>query len=323
MTHCHWAGSDQPRMITGRHEEDCPGDCRGCQPCTEPKCRVCGVEHADGACPDCLNEVRDNLDEIRHKCDALPEEVEVRGVNGEAMTLLGPVSNPEARQHWEASVLAGRIVPMECDAREVEDVARWLETADDERHPLLVIGTWSMTYRDAFEHDEPTGRVDLVNELGYIERNLTYMAGFEHVPFEDFARDVRSCVAHLEQVLGDSNRGERTNIDCLDCGAALERLLGPKGFEDVATCRGCRRRYTGPEYLLSVKRTYIRNATWLGDADMATRTGVKPETVRSWARAPKDGSEPLVRKELQNGRTVYLVIDVETAARDKGLAPCA
>lgn len=321
---CKFVASDQPRILVGRHSEACEDEaCAGCQLCTQPHCRVCSVNHDDGACPDCLSEVRDNLDKIRDKCEALPEEVEVRGVNGEAMTLLGPVSNPEARQHWEASVLAGRIVPMECDAREVEDVARWLETADDERHPLLVIGTWSMTYRDAFEHDEPNGRVDLVNELGYIERNLTYMAGFEHVPFEDFARDVRSCVAHLEQVLGDSNRGERTNIDCLDCGAALERLLGPKGFEDVATCRGCHRRYTGPEYNFAVEADLIERADWLSDQHMAQRTQVPAATVRSWARTPKDDSPPLVRKAVQLGRTVYSVTDVEAVARDKGLAPCA
>jgi hypothetical protein len=180
-----------------------------------------------------------------------------------------------------------------------------------------------MVYREAFDHDEPLGRVDLGDELGYLGRNLTYMGGFEWVPFEDFAADLRRCVAHLEAVLGDSRQGERTNIDCLDCHAALERRLVKDGFEDVATCRGCRRRYTGPEYLQAVRRTYIDKAQWLNDGDMAIRTGVKPETVRSWARSPKDDTPPMVRKDLQHGRTVYFVEDVELARDTKGLATCA
>lgn len=318
---CRWNGRNEPRTVIGRHREDCPEDeCRGCQPCTERHCRVCSVAHDDGACPECLDEVRTNLDDIARMTGDLSEEAEVRGVDGEAMTLLGPVANAEARQHWEASVLAGRITPMECDARELADVVKWLETADDERHPLLVIGTWSMVYRDAFEHDEPSGRVELANELGYLGRNLTYMAGYEWVPFEDFARDVRRCVGHLADVLGDSSRGERTNIDCLDCGGALERVLGKDGFEDVVTCHGCKRRLTKPEYSLAVKRTYIDSAEWLTDGDMAIRTGVKAETVRSWARTPKLGETARVRKEVQEGRTVYCVADVEST---KGLAPCA
>jgi hypothetical protein len=336
---CRWNGKHQPRTLVGRHGEDCPGEtvtdeeggperiegCDGCQRCPGPHCRVCQIHHVTGTdtCGDCLDEVRTNLAEIEAKCAGLLTEATHRGVEGEAMALLGPVANAEARQHWEASVFAGRITPMECDARELVDVVRWLETADDERHPLLVIGTWSMTYRDAFEHDEPSGRVELGNELGYLSRNLTYMAGFEWVPFEDFANDVRVCVAHLEDVLGDSSRGERTNIDCLDCGGTLERVLGKEGFEDVATCRDCKRRFTKPEYSLAVKRTYIGNALWLSDGDMAIRTGVKAETVRSWARTPKQGEDAAVRKQVQDGRTVYCVEDVEATAKAKGLAPCA
>lgn len=268
---CRWNGTDQPRTITDRHGEDCPGEvvteheggpqyvigCRGCQPCTTPHCRVCGVTHVltTEACPDCLDEARTNLDEILRMCHDLPSEATHRGVEGEAFVLLGPVANAEARQHWEASVLAGRITPMECDAHDLDDVARWLETADDERHPLLVIGTWSMVYRDAFEHDEPTGRIELANEIGYLGRNLTYMGGFEWVPFEDFVRDLRRCAGHLQAVLHDQERGERANVACFDCGGDLERMLGPNGFDDRWTCRGrgCGRRYTIAEYNFALR----------------------------------------------------------------------
>lgn len=325
MERCRWVSSDQARVLPGRHEDGCEDEtCRGCQPCTMDHCRVCTVEHSSGACGGCLAEVREGLTELRQMCGALPEEVETRGIDGEAMNLLGPAADPEARGHWEASVLAGRIVPVDCDARDLHEVRAWLETAAHELHPLIVIGGWAIVYRDTFEHSEPVGRVDVLTETGYLERNLTEMAEVEFVPFEDFARDLRRCVGHMEQVLGNSDRGERTNIDCLDCGAALERRLGAQGFEDVATCRGCRRRYTGPEYNFAVEANLIDRADWLGDQHMAQRTGVPATTVRSWARAPKsDDDEPLVRKDVQLGRTVYSVADVERVRDNKGLAPCA
>jgi hypothetical protein len=309
VTACKYAGSDSPRIVTGRHDYGCEDEtCAGCQPCTEYHCRVCGVAHDEHTCAGCLAEVRENLADITRMCDALPSEAVARGVEGEAFVLLGPVANPEARGHLEASVAAGRVP------------ADYLGELVGENDPLWMAETWAMVYRDAFDHDEPVSAVDLAAELGYLARNLTYAATWPHVPFEDFAKAVRRCVGAMESVLHDSDRGERTNIDCLDCGSPLERKLGPKGFDDLATCLGCKRRFTGPEYLLAVKRTYIRNAEWLGDGDMTLRTGVKADTVRSWARSPKDGSEPLVRKALQDGRTVYCVADVERVAVEKGLA---
>lgn len=309
MTACKWADSDQPRILPGRHEAECESEtCAGCQPCHEPHCRVCGIEHNEHTCPGCLDAARESLSEIARLCDALPDEVEHRGVDGEAFVLLGPVADPEARGHLEASVRAGRVPP------------EYLEVVDNEQHPEFVAERWGSVYREAFDHDEPIGRVNLADELGYLDRNLTYMATWPHVPFEDFAKDLRRCVAHLESVLGDSERGERTNIDCLDCGGALERRLGTKGFEDVATCRGCKRRLTAAEYQFAVTADYIERATWLSDDHMAQRTGVLASTVRSWARTPKDDAAPLVRKELQHGRTVYSVADVELVKVKKGLA---
>ena len=255
-----------------------------------------------------MAEIRENLGEIQRMCLDLPEEAETRGVNGEAMNLLGPVADPEARGHLEASVLAGRVPP------------EYLETVHDDLHPTFVAERWGSVYREAFEHDEPTGRVDLGDELGYLGRNLTYMATYPHVPFEDFAKDVRRCVAHLESVLHDSGRGERTNIDCLLCGGALERKLGARGFEDVATCRGCGHRCTAAEYNFAVTANYIEHAEWLSDDHMASRTGVPAATVRSWARTPKDDSPPTVAKDVQHGRTVYRVADVQRVKASKGAA---
>ena len=76
---------------------------------------------------------------------------------------------------------------------------------------------------------------------------------FEEAPFEDFARDVRRCRSHLENVLHDENQGDRANVGCFDCGGDLERRLTAGGFEDHWTCRRCRRRYTYAEYNFALR----------------------------------------------------------------------
>lgn len=251
---CRWMGSDNPRAIIGRHDDDCQREeCRGCEPCRRAHCRVCGIEHAAGACAECVGTVREDLDTLAELCADLPAEVQHRGVNGEAFNLLGPVADAEAWGHRKASVLSGRIVPMDCDAHDLDDVRAWLEKADHERHPLWIVTTWAMAYRDAFEHDEPTTAVNLGSEVGYLARNLTYAAAFEDVPFEDFARDLRACLDHVRTVLHDENRGEFANVNCFDCGGALERRLNDKGFDDSWTCRGCRRRYSISDYNLALR----------------------------------------------------------------------
>src|SRR5690242_151686 len=155
MTACRFVASDQPRVLTGRHDPDCADEtCRGCQPCAEPHCAVCRRTHADGTCAECVAATRADLHEIAELCGALPEEVAHRGVNGEAMMLLGPTSDPEARGYLEASVLAGRVSR---DALE----ASHLKGCDDPRcvgcagevHPLFVLGSWDMVWRDHLEHE--------------------------------------------------------------------------------------------------------------------------------------------------------------------------
>lgn len=251
---CRWNGTGEPRTLAGRHDDDCADEetCRGCQPCTAAHCRVCGVAHvpATGSCPGCVDEARSNLAEIGRMCAALPDEVEHRGVEGEAFVLLGPCADPEARGHLEASVLAGRVPP------------EYLEQVTGELHPTFLAERWGSVYREAFDHDEPLGRVDLADELGYLGRNLTYMAAFEWVPFEDLVRDLRRCVGHLQAVLHDQDRGERANVSCFDCGGDLERMLGPRGFDDRWTCRGrgCGRRYTIAEYNFALRAALEESA---------------------------------------------------------------
>lgn len=251
-TACRWVSTTQPRMLPGRHDDGCENEtCRGCQPCLKPHCRVCGVEH-EVCCPGCRDEARTNLAEIQRMCAAMPDEARRCGVNSQAMSILAPVADPEAWGHHAASALAGRTIPLDCDARDLDGVQAWLDRADNETHPLWVLGTWEMVWRDALGHDSDDV-VTIPGAATYLDLQLTYMAGYEHVPFEDFARDIRNCETRLRQIIHDQNDGDRANVGCFDCRGDLERKLGPAGFEDHWTCRKCRRRYTQTDYNLALR----------------------------------------------------------------------
>jgi hypothetical protein len=306
MTDCKYAGSDRPRMLVDRHSDGCEGGCGGCLPCPEGHCRVCGHAHSDGTCAECMAETREALRDIARMCDSLPEEVEHRGVEGEAMMLLGPAADPEARGHLEASILAGRVS------------GDYLDAADGELHPLFVTGTWDAIWRDALEHDEPTERLTLPSAVDYLDRQMSYMGGFEHVPFEDFARDLRACRTHLERVLHDGEQVD-TGAPCLKCGRRQVREWGQLAAADGWRCPKCKTFSTEGQYRLAVAEEHLSRAEWLTATDCAEWLAdeadavegvlaVTAGTIRAWATKGKVG------KRRDSGRTVYRREDVLVAS---------
>lgn len=296
---CKWMGSGRPRVLPGRHNDGCGDEtCPGCLPCPMDHCRVCGVEHASGGCPNCREEVRDNLATLVRLCRNLPAEVEHRGVESEAMNLLGPAADPESWGHVEASVTCGRL-PVEWQA------------ADDERHPRFVLGTWEMVYRDAFDQ-QTDALVTIHDAADYLDRQLTRAAAEPWVPFEDFAKDLRACVGHIEAVLHDGEQVDR-GAPCMKCGRALERTWGMDANKDGWKCTRCNTTSTEAQYRFAVAHLHREEATHLTDRDMQLRTGVKAGTVRVWAR------RGLVERRTDGGRVVYSVAQVEAEARQRGL----
>ncbi|MDF9718067.1 hypothetical protein INN71_02670 [Nocardioides sp. ChNu-153] len=294
MTQCRPAGRHEPRVIPGRHAEDAhphaaEDECRGCLPCTEPHCRVCGNTHIDGTCAECLAVTRADLHEIARMVDALPAEVKHRGVDSEAMMLLGPASDPEAWHHHAASALAGRIVPPDCDARDVDELKAWLDQqAGDELHPLWVLGTWDMLWRDTLEHDQPNPDepFTIAVAVDYLDRQLSYMGGYEHLDFAPFARDLRRCRRHVENVLRDGERREHTRVPCLDCGVRLAVVYADKTEDDSHECPRCGRVYNQGEFARA-------KADWLAHegasrfvpiSDAANAIDRPQHTVRTWLR---------------------------------------
>lgn len=290
---CRWNGSEQPRIIPGRHGDDCDGDeCAGCQPCLEPHCRVCNRTHADGTCAECLALTREDLALVAEMCGALPEEVIHRGIESEAMTLLGPTADPEAWGHLTASVKVGRLP------------ADYIAEGRGELHPATVLGTWDMCWRAELDHDEPETSGHIAEYVSYLDRQMTYMATYEESPFEDFARDLRRCRAHLEAVLHDGEQHDK-GAPCMNCGALLERAWDFSGVgRDGWRCPRCRQSSTEDQYRFAVMHLHREEAEWLTDRDMEIRTGIKAGTVRVWANREE------VKRKRDSGRTLYLVADV-------------
>jgi hypothetical protein len=306
---CRFVARDSPRVLSGRHLDDCPGECTGCQPCEEAHCRVCGIAHHEHACPDCLDDTRQAIAEIIRMCADLPAEVEVKGVNSEAMNLLGPAADWEARQHAEASMLAGRLPQ------------GWLEEADNELHPLIVLGGWESVYREAFEHED-NARQTVVLASIYLDEHLTMASTWPHVPFEDMARDIRRCRSHLEAVLHDGEQVDR-GAPCPTCHTLLQKRwdVGQLG-RDGWWCPSCKVIHTADQYDFRMKADYVEHAEWLNAVHIQQRFGVSPGTLRRWANGwktyPASGPvfHPAIVRKKPDGmesRNLYNVADVQSA----------
>lgn len=325
MTTCRWVARTMPRLVCQeRHERR--EWCEDCTACPQAHCRVCSKEHHEHTCASCLNEARTHIAYItRTVADLLDDEAETRGPTSEAVMLLGPVADPEARGHLAASVASGRV-----------PVGYLGETCGEE-HPLWVLGTWEMVYRDAFDHDN-ADTVELATAADYLDSNLTYASTWPHVPFEDLARDLQRCASHLESVLHDR---DPLGAPCLRCETPMVRAVNAKGATtDDWWCERCSKVIAADQYRYAVSAAHRAKADRLCAADLADRIGVPASTVRRWAsvrRAVTKGTvtagafvmgsitetPPLLRSCGVDplGRKVYRVAAAE-ALRDRLRAAC-
>lgn len=255
--------------------------------CHERHCYSCGRNHADQlTCAWCVGEARQILRDLGELCDALPEEAEARGVQSEAMNLLGPACDPEARGHLAASVAVGRVS------------ADYLEAATDERHPLLVLGGTQMEWEDVLEH-ESVMRVTVGGAIHYLSANLTDMAQSPLIDYAETLAQWRACLAHLRVVLHDGDH-RRKGAPCPTCEPAEELVLEGETW----VCYGCRKEWDEDGYQFLVRREYLKKADWLTSPDCAEVTGVPAGTIRWWA------SEGRVQRKTIEGRVHYRVAHV-------------
>lgn len=253
-------------------------------------CLSCGSAHVEQiTCPGCVGAARVALAEIAELTDCLPEEVEARGVHSEAMNLLGPACDPEARGHLAASVAAGRVP------------AHYLDEADDELHPLLVLGSTQMEWEDVLGH-ESLSRITVGGAIHYLGANLTDMAQWPHIDFAETVAGWRRSLGHLRSVLGAGEQ-RRTGAPCPTCDPV--RVL--HATEDGWRCNGCWRQWDEEQYRELVRAGYLLAADWLNGPDATEVTGVPTGTIRSRA------SRGQVAKKITEGIVLYRVADIARA----------
>jgi hypothetical protein len=312
--------------LTPEHLRDCDDrECAGCRPCPKSHCDLLGrcpnhVEQAAGifTCPSCIGKVKRTVRRIVERYAELPDEVEAKGVDSEALNLHGPAASAEqlaARRRYDAG-------------RGWCDFPRTLAD-DDPHHPYAVLGRWDMAMRESY--GPPT---DL---FVTVARAADYLTGpvlerFAHTAeFEDFARDVARCLTHLETVLSDSREPEKGAPcpTCRDEGVAygaprLRKRYGADvtGKDDTWHCPANPAHWwSDADYRARVEGDYLRHAGALTADQAAERFGIKASVVRVW------GAREQVRKRGrdQHGITLYDVADIETRCADRGevLAPTA
>lgn len=289
MSACKFVASTQPRIIPRRHTEDCadPAACAGCEPCAERHCQVCGIEHVtvegqgnDETCAECLSATRDDLSWIVGLSARAITEAVHKGVNSEAANLAGrAIDTPEGIEAWgyrSMSAVMGRIPALE---------------VTDERHPTWVLGSWEMLVREHLTQPS-SARIHIAPAASYLGGHLTRLAHDAEFAFDELSKDLRRCRAHLENVLHEGDRPERSQVSCLDCGRRLERHWGKDGVEEYHRCPKCPRVYDAGEFARA-------KANWLASegadryvliADAAKAIERSEFTIRTWIRRGSVGA---------------------------------
>lgn len=314
-TTCRYVGPSSPRLLNGRHGENCPeGGCPGCQPCPDRHCAVCYREHADEqTCPSCISRTRGDLNAIVELFALLPEQAaeqprdspagatRLNVMGGDAMVMLAPHS-------------AGS-----------QSADKDLESAGDPTPPLLVLATWEDDWRGSFGHDAgPLATID--GTVDYLERNLA-RAAREHMAFDEFASEVRSVKYRLEAVTGDADP-TIVGVSCFDCGGDLrQEFTDPDpcdhghapcgcdqgGRRDDWKCARCSRAYTDHDYRRAVRQAHAEQDPLRTAPQIAAMHGIDASTLRTWANRGH------IKRHKRGTKTHYDVREVRKRAMLGGL----
>jgi transposase-like protein len=292
--HCRWAGPESPRLLRSHLPHCETAACAGCQPCPERHCRRCGREHVtvdgvgtDQTCGACLLEARQSLEHCWITPELLAEAL-TSGVASEAAMLIGPAA--EDLSVWQRRhrliVNAALAAPEHAHHPARRALAAWMADCRDERHPLWVLGTWEALVREHLGHEaDADERVTGAAARAYLDQHLTRLAHDPEFPFEDLARELADCRAHLEEAARNSRRPE-TGAPCTACGRAdLVKDYGKTAEDQVKwTCPKCGQWWDDKTYRMKVGAAYLAHATVLTASEINAVYRVPEATVRSWAQ---------------------------------------
>lgn len=361
---CHWGGEQR---VTRRHVRDCNASgCEGCDPCRKTHCAMPRCSHhlregEDRVCASCVGGVRQQLTRLVQLCGFAPAVAATSGIDAPAAVLTGPVperSTYQARHGWAVHhrglcrcAMRGQVCPdlqpepagPDCSDWKTCDhhvcrrrngrptcpyLVAWLDTVDDERHPLWVLEGWDRLVAEHLGHHR-TLRVTISSAASYLDASLTDLARLEDFAFDELARELEDCVAHVEGVLLLRERVQR-GAPCPVCGRAnLEKHWESSGetydeandqyldtsghWEDLWVCPDpqCHQTWTEEEYRAKVQGIYVQASNKLTAAQIASTYRVPEGTTRRWASEGKVG-----RRGFDNQhRQLYDVAEVK-ACRD-------
>jgi hypothetical protein len=307
-------------------------------------------EHERLVCDACVGKVRESLQRIVQLCGFAPYVAVTSGIHSAVAFLVGPVADHAAYSAYREAAIYGRALCrcVECPDLKPEpegpeckdwqvcehyvcrrrngrptcpDLVDWLEVADDERHPLQVLGTWDFLVAEHLGHHR-TLKVTVDSAASYLDANLTDLARLDDFAFDELAREVADCVVHVEGVLLLRLR-EETGAPCPVChaqGRKAKPLVREfdeddrTGGSDLWVCPRveCGQTWTLDEYDRYVERESVLHQEKLTASQIALTYRVAEGTVRRWA------SEGRVRRRGYDGqrRQLYDIADVK-ACRDE------
>lgn len=306
LTHpCIWRGSDQPRALRRRHLDSCTDNgCRGCEPCPDRHCIVCGIEHVDRrTCTACLGEARTGLRDLVDLWRRLGAHAILGGSEGHleaASTIPG----------GEATAVAGpgsagshRAVLDETGA----DASHLADERPGELEPVrLWVFGWEEDWRSL--RSQPTvEKASLSTGVLFLTAKLDWAAQ-HHDAFDAFASELRRQVSHLEDIVHAGERADK-GAPCRNCDRPLVRVWAKQAANDHWKCERCGETTRPDQYRFSVAQEARAFAEWLSATDMELEHDVAPATLRKWAQRGK------VRKKgrSNSGRMLYSVADALTA----------
>lgn len=261
---------DEARVLPGRHRDDCPGDCAGCQPCPEPHCQTCRTHHAEVTCPGCLGVARANLGELHDLVADLPEQAR------------------EGRQafHHHHGIPGGDATVMLTPAaprRPEGSTRRVYAEPGDPRPPLDVLTYWSNRWRAEVQH-ALSFPATMGNVVSYLDGQLHRIA--ETHLFTPLARDLARLLHSVENVLRAGDRPDVSRVPCLACGTRLVKVWAEEETRDHWRCRLCGELYDHGRYERAKHEQLASRGAdrFVPLADAVAVTGRPEQTVRAWMR---------------------------------------
>ena len=168
-------------------------------PTNHCKARVNCAQHIgqdEQTCIRCLNRARTNIRQIVLLSTLMMPVALGKGVNSEAANLAGPAADVDAWSWRKVAAKQGRAWHVS------------LVEEDDEHHPYTVLTRWQLMLSEDYGHPLPQA-MSIMGAGAYLERNLGMVAQDPEQDFALLARELKTCRAHLEAVLGDAERAEK------------------------------------------------------------------------------------------------------------------